>query len=209
MQLVDLLWQTLVNPNIAYVLLVAGLWALALAFITPGTGAPEASAVVLLGLAVISLTRLPVNAVGLALIVLSVALFVLELKWPSHGAFIGAGVLMLAGGSLFLFRRDETSTRVSLLLIALTVLSTAAFFSFAVGKALAERKRPLAQNPDAVIGETGEAKTEVSAEGTVQVGNELWSAQADEPIPAGARVQVIQRTGLRLKVVRIGSTGQS
>ncbi len=209
MQLVDLLWQTLVNPNIAYVLLVAGLWALALAFITPGTGVPEACAVVLLGLAVISLTRLPVNAVGLALIVLSVALFVLELKWPSHGAFIGAGVLILAGGSLFLFRRDETSTRVSLLLIALTVLSTAAFFTFAVGKALAERKRPLAQNPDAVIGETGEAKTEVSAEGTVQVGNELWSAQADEPIPVGARVQVIQRIGLRLKVVRIGSTGQS
>ena len=100
-------------------------------------------------------------------------------------------------------------TRVSLLLIALTVLSTAAFFTFAVGKALAERKRPLAQNPDAVIGETGEAKTEVSTEGTVQVGNELWSAQADEPIPVGARVQVIQRIGLRLKVVRIGSTGQS
>lgn len=209
MQLVDLLWQTLVNPNIAYVLLVAGLWALALAFITPGTGVAEAAAIALLGLAVISLTRLPVNAVGLALIVLSVVLIILELKWPSHGAFIGAGVLMLAGGSLFLFRRDEASTRVSLIVVALTVLSTAAFFTFAVGKALAERKRPPAQDPDAVIGATGEAKTDVAAEGTVQVENELWSAQADEPIPAGARVQVIQRIGLRLKVVRIGSTGQS
>jgi membrane-bound serine protease (ClpP class) len=209
MQLVDLLWQTLVNPNIAYLLLVAGLWALALAFITPGTGVPEASAVVLLGLAVISLTRLPVNAVGLALIVLSVVLIILELKWPSHGVFIGAGVLMLASGSLFLFRRDETSTRVSLIVVALTVLGTGAFFTFAIGKALAERKRPLAQNPDAVIGETGEAKTDVSAEGTVQVGNELWTAEADEMIPAGTRVQVVRRTGLRLKVVRIGSTGQS
>ncbi|MEK7327519.1 MAG: NfeD family protein, partial [Chloroflexota bacterium] len=86
-----------------------------------------------------------------------------------------------------------------------TVLATTAFFVFAVSKALAVRLRPPVQNPDAVIGAQGEARTDISNEGTVQVGNELWTAQADELIPAGTKVQVVQRTGLRLKVVRVGT----
>jgi membrane-bound serine protease (ClpP class) len=206
MQFVDLLWSTLTNPNVAYLLLVAGLWALALAVVSPGTGVPEAGAVALLGLAVLSFTRLPVNAFGLALILLSTVLFVLELKWPTHGAFVAAGVMTLAGGSFFLFRADDASARISLWVIVLTVLATTAFFVFAVSKALAVRLRPPVQNPDAVVGAQGEARTDISNEGTVQVGNELWTAQADELIPAGTKVQVVQRTGLRLKVVR-GGTG--
>ncbi|MBI2976537.1 MAG: hypothetical protein HYY33_06260 [Chloroflexi bacterium] len=205
MQFVDLLWSTLINPNVAYLLLVAGLWALALAVVSPGTGVPESGAVALLGLALLSFTRLPVNAFGLALILLSTVLFVLELKWPTHGAFVAAGVLTLAGGSFFLFRADDASARISLWVIAGTVLATTAFFVFAVSKALAVHLRPPVQNPDAVIGAQGEARTDISNEGTVQVGNELWTAQADELIPAGTKVQVVQRTGLRLKVVRIGT----
>ena len=70
-------------------------------------------------------------------------------------------------------------------------------------KAWAVRNRPLFQNPDAVVGAQGEARTDISNEGSVQVGNELWTAQADELIPAGTKVQVVQRSGLRLKVVRV------
>ncbi len=66
----------------------------------------------------------------------------------------------------------------------------------------AARNRPLFQNPDAVIGAQGEAKTDIFAEGTVQVGNELWTAQSDETIPAGTKVKVIERSGLKVKVVR-------
>jgi len=198
---IDLLWQTLVNPNVVYILLIAGLWAVVLAFITPGTGIAEAAAVAFLGLAAIGMTRLPLNVVGLAFVLLSIFLFSLELKWPSHGAFLVAGMLTLGGGSFFLFR-SEVSFGVSLWTVGATVIATAAFFSFALTKALAMRHVPPVQNPDAVVGTLGEAKTDIFADGTVQVGNELWTAQADELIPAGTKVKVTQRIGLRLKVAR-------
>jgi membrane-bound serine protease (ClpP class) len=202
MSLADLLWQTLTNPNIVYLLLIAGIWAVALAITTPGTGLPEAAAVVMLSLALLGLSRLPVNFVGLSLIFLSLVLYVLELKATSHGAFLMAGIITLAGGSLFLFRADERAISVSLGLVAATVIGTAGFFTFALRKALEVRRRPPVQNPDAVIGALGEAKTDILKEGTVQVGSELWTAQADELIPAGTKVQIVQRLGLRLKVIR-------
>lgn len=203
MNIVDLFWQTLTNPNIVYLLLVAGIWAIILAFTTPGTGIPEAAAVVLLGLAFLGMTRLPVNFIGLGLIFLSLVLYLLELKATTHGVFILAGVLTLAGGSLFLFRTDErTAVGVSLGLVAATVLTSGGFFSLALWLALKARKRPPVQNPDAVVGIMGEAKTDILKDGAVQVEDELWTAEADEMIPAGSKVQVVQRKGLRLKVVR-------
>ncbi len=209
MNLADLLWQTLTNPNVVYLLLIAGLWSVAIAITTPGTGFAEAGAVVLLGLALFGLARLPVNVLGLGLIILSFFLYVLELKASTHGAFLIAGILTLAGGSLFLFRSDEANAavmRVSLGLIIVTVLGTAGFAAFALRKALELRRRPLAQNPDAVIGAFGEAKTDIHKEGTVQVGSELWSAEADELILAGAKVQIVRRSGLRLKVIRASAS---
>jgi len=203
MNFVDLLWQTITNPNVVYILLIAGVWAVALAITTPGTGVAEAAAVVLLGLALLGLTQLPVNFIGLALIFLSLVLYVLEIKATSHGAFLIAGILTLAGGSIFLFRNDERAVSVSLGLVAATVLVTAGFFTFALRLALQMRRKPPLQNPDAVVGTIGEAKTDILKEGTVQVGNELWTAEANELIPAGSKVQVVRRSGLRLIVSRV------
>lgn len=205
MNFVDLLWQTITNPNVVYILLIAGVWAVALAITTPGTGIAEAAAVVLIGLALLGLTRLPVNFIGLALILLSLVLYVLEIKATTHGAFLIAGIVTLAGGSLFLFRTDERAVSVSLGLVAATVLVTAGFFVFALRLALQARNRPPLQNPDAIVGATGEAKTDILKEGAVLVNDELWTAEADELIPAGTTVQVVKRTGLRVKVVRVGA----
>jgi membrane-bound serine protease (ClpP class) len=203
MNIVDLFWQTLTNPNIVYLLLIAGVWAVVLAFTTPGTGIPEAAAVVFLSLALLGMTRLPVNIIGLALILLSLVLYLVELKATTHGVFIIAGVLTLAAGSFFLFRTDElTAVSLSLGLVAATVLTTGGFFALALRLALEVRKKPPLQNPDAVVGNLGEAKTDILKEGAVLVADELWTAEADEMIPAGSKVQVVQRKGLRLKVVR-------
>jgi membrane-bound serine protease (ClpP class) len=200
MQLVDLLWQLLINPNIVYLLLVAGLLCLALALTTPGSGAPEVGAAVFLTLAVLGLFRLPTNLFGLALIVLSFILFMLDFQWTSHGALTVGGIVTLVGGSLMLFGVSDETMRVSFWLIGLTVIVTVAFFTFIVGAALATRHLPPRQNPDSVIGTDGVAKTDVLDEGTVQVGNELWTAESDETIPAGTKVTVVQRNGLKLKV---------
>jgi membrane-bound serine protease (ClpP class) len=199
----DLLWQTLVNPNIVYVLLIAGLWCAALAITTPGIGIPEAGAVGFLSLALLGLIRLPINVVGLFLIILSLGLYVVELKWPSHGAFIITGIITLAIGSFFLFPANEGANQLSVALVIGTVLSTAAFFLLAMRLALAVRHKPLFQNPDAVVGTVGEAKTDILKDGAVQVGDELWTAEADELIVSGTRVQILRRNGLRLKVARL------
>lgn len=200
MQLVDLLWQLLINPNIVYLLLVAGLLCLALAITTPGSGAPEVGAAIFLTLAVLGLFQLPTNIFGLALIVLSFILFMLDFQWTSHGALTVGGIVTLVGGSLMLFGFNVESVRVSFWLIGLTVIITVGFFTFIVGAALATRHLPPKQNPDSVVGTMGEAKTDILNEGTVQVGNELWSAESDEPIAAGTKVTVVQRNGLKLKV---------
>ena len=202
MTLIDFLWQTLTNPNVIYLFLIAGVWCVALAVTTPGTGLPEAGAVVLLGVAVLGLTRLPVNLIGLALIGLSLGLYVLELRATTHGAFLIVGIFTLAGGSLFLFRNDETIVPLSFGLVAATVLVTSGFFALAIRLALRLRGQPPAQNPDAVIGALGEAKTDILKDGAVLVDDELWTAEADELIPAGTTVQIVKRMGLRLKVVR-------
>ncbi|HKZ68479.1 MAG TPA: NfeD family protein [Anaerolineales bacterium] len=209
MNFVDLLWQTITNPNVVYILLIAGVWAVALAITTPGTGVAEAAAVVLLGLALLGLTRLPVNFIGLALIFLSLVLYVLEIKATSHGAFLITGVLTLAGGSLFLFRTDETAVRVSVGLVVATVLVTAGFFTIALRLGLQMRRKPPLQNLDAVVGAMGEAKTDILKEGAVLVNDELWTAEADELIPAGTPVQIVKRTGLRVKVVRVGPAAKT
>lgn len=202
MQLVDLFWQLLVNPNVVYLLLVAGLLCLALAVTTPGSGAPEVGALVFLTFAALGLFQLPTNIFGLALMFVSFVLFMLEFKWTSHGALTVGGIVTLVSGSLMLFGINVESVRVSFWLIGLTVIVTVAFFTFIVGAALATRHLPPRQNPDSVIGTIGEAKTDVLNEGTVQVGNELWTAQSDETIPAGTKVKVIERSGLKVKVVR-------
>jgi len=202
MTLVDLFWQTLTNPNIVYLLLIAGLWSAVLALVTPGTGLPEAGAVVLFSLALFGLVRLPVNFIGLAFIILSLGLYLFEVKWPSHGAFFGAGVFTLAVGSVFLFKDDAQAAPLSLGLVAATVTTTTIFFAFVFQKALEVRHRPPVQNPDAVIGALGEAKTDIFKDGAVQVGSELWTAESDEVIPAGTQVQIVKRSGLKLKVAR-------
>jgi len=200
---VDLLWQTLINPNIVYLLLIAGIWCAALAITTPGTGLPEAGTAVFLCLALLGLSRLPVNVFGLVLIFLSLALYVVELKVTNHGAFGVAGILTLAAGSFFLFRVDESAAQVSLIVIGLTVLVTGGFFALALRKALEVRFKPPFQNPDSVVGMVGEARTDILTEGAVQVGDELWTAEATELIPSGTKVQIIRRSGLRLTVARL------
>ncbi len=203
MNATDLLWQALTNPNVVYLLLIAGLWSAALAFTTPGVGIPEAGAIGFLSLALLGFLGLPVNLVGLALIILSLGLYVIELKWPSHGVFILTGVITLAVGSFFLFPANESANQLSAGLIIGTVLTTAILFFIGLRLALLVRHKPPFQNPDAVVGTVGEAKTDILKEGAVQVGDELWTAEADELITSGSRVQVVRRSGLRLKVARV------
>jgi membrane-bound serine protease (ClpP class) len=197
------IWTLLTNPTVAYLLLVLGMWAVVLAASIPGTGLPEAGAVICLALAAVGLTQLPVNLAGLALIGLALALFVLEFRLAAHGAFLIGGAVALAVGSLLLFRVEgRTEAALSWGTVLAVTLASTAGFGFFIWRGLAAQRLPPLQDPSRVVGSRGVAQTDVNGAqaGTVYVAGEAWSAHADDKIPAGSPIVVLARDGLHLKV---------
>ncbi len=205
MDMAQTLWQLLINPNIAYLLLVIGLWSAITAFLVPGTGLPEAIAAVCLVLGVTGLTQLPINAVGAAMIALAFVLFLLEFKVMSHGALTVGGVVSFALGSLFLVRPTEAQPGVSIAVVSMTTLATVVFFVVAVRAALRTYRQPIFSSRQRIVGAQGVVKQTIAPVGAVQVKSELWTAVADEQVAAGEKVVVTGIEGLRLRVARAKS----
>ncbi len=201
------LWLLLTDPTVAYLLLVAGVWAVVLAASIPGTGLPEATAVICLALAAVGLTQLPVNLAGLGLMGLALILFVLEFRLYAHGAFLMGGTVAFVVGSLLLFRVENgAEAALSWVTVAGVTLTSTALFSFFIWKGLAAQRLPKLQDLSRVVGSRGVAQTDVDGQGAVYVGGESWSAQADDKIPAGTPIVVVARDGLHLKVTKTGKT---
>ena len=202
---VDGFWALLTDPTIAYLLLIAGVWAVVMAVSAPGTGVPEGAAVVCLALAAIGLVRLQANLAGVGLIGLALILFVLEFQLFAHGAFLASGTISLIAGSLLLFSSDSPQQNALSWVTVLAVsLVTGAVFAVFVYRGLGARKLPVVQDPNRVVGALGVAHTDVNGGGTVYAAGEEWSAYADEKIARGTRVTVIARQGLKIKVAPAG-----
>jgi membrane-bound serine protease (ClpP class) len=206
-ELVRMLWSLLTNPNVVYVLLIIGLWAAAAAFYVPGTGLLEVSAVVCLVLAIAGLTQLPVNVVGVILIVVAGLLFIIDLKVHSVALAVGAAVSLVLG-SVFLFPPSESTLRLSPWLIGGVTLASIGFFGVAISAAMRAQRLRAKVTAETIVGHRGAATTPIDPMGTVQVHSELWTAIADEPIDAGEEVEVTALEGLRIRVMRVDSTQQ-
>lgn len=194
-------WQVLGNPNISFLLLVLAVWCIVLAASLPGTGVPEVTAVISLVLAGVGLLRLPVNLGGLLLVVLALVLFLLEFQFTSHGALLAAGALSLAVGALVIYQgADPSGARLSWVTVVAAPLVSSLAFGLIVRKGLAAQRAPVLQDPGGLIGQVGVTRTPVGREGSVYVGGELWSATADDGIPAETPVVVLERRGLVLRV---------
>jgi membrane-bound serine protease (ClpP class) len=205
MDIAQTIWQLLINPNIAYLLLVIGIWSAITAFLVPGTGLPEAIAAVSVVLGVTGLTQLPINTVGAAMIALAFVLFLLEFKVMSHGALTVGGVVSFALGSLFLVRPTEAQPGVSIAVVSMTTLATVVFFVVAVRAALRTFRQPIFSSRQRIVGAQGVVKQTIAPVGTVQVKSELWTAVSDEQVAAGEKVVVTGVEGLRLRVARAKS----
>ena len=205
MSALDTLWALLTNPNISYLLLIAGVWCVVMAATIPGTLLPESGAVICLALAAVGLIHLQASLAGLGLIALALMLFLLEFRFAAHGAFLGSGTVAMVVGSLLLFRAQGPAEMALswITVVFVTLLSTGAF-SFFVYKGLGAQRLPVAQDPNRVVGARGVAHTDVNGQGTVYVAGEEWSAYADEAIPQGSRVTVVAREGLKVKVTLAG-----
>ncbi|MFN4294329.1 MAG: NfeD family protein [Thermoflexales bacterium] len=196
-------FDVIANPNIAYALLVLGLLALVIAFAVPGTGLLEIGAGLCLLLALLGLSRLPVNVAGLLLILVGIGLFIADIQIQSGLVALG-GAVILGLGSLFLFRPDEQAFAVSWWLIMLVSGGSAVFFGFGLHRALRAMQRRPVISQDNLIGAQGVIKSPITPEsqfvGTAQVAGELWTVKSDEPIGEGAPVVVVLVEGLTLFV---------
>lgn len=190
----------LANPNLAYLLLMIGLYGLIYEFSSPGVGFGAVVGLVSLALAGYSMSILPVSYAGLAIVALGVVLLALETQVASHGLLALGGLALLALGSLFLFDSPEPLWRVSRPLIVGTLLGAAAFVLGVVAKVVQARRLRPALGPEALVGRVGEVRQDLAPIGLVFLDGELWSATADAPVLAGARVVVREARGSMLKV---------
>ncbi|MFZ5821356.1 MAG: NfeD family protein [Chloroflexota bacterium] len=190
----------LLDPNIAYLFLLAGMLLGLLAMVTPGTGMLEVGAFFCLALAGYAVYNLSINLWALLILVLSIFPFIVAVQKPKRELFLGLSILGLVVGSVFLFATEGWQPAVNPLLAVVSSVFYAGFIWLVVRKTLqAAHARP-AHDLVALDGQIGEAKTRIYHEGSVQVDGELWSARSEKPIPEGSAVRVVGRQGLILEV---------
>ncbi len=192
--------ESLLFPDLVYLVLVGGLWLAALAMVAPGTGIPEVSAFVALALAGLGMLVIPVNGWAIAVLVLGAVLFGLSL-WRRHEwAWLAGSAVALSLGSAFLFRVEDGGPAVHPVLASVVSVLTLGYFWVAIRKALAASRTRPTIDPSAVLGQIGDVRTPLDPTGAVYVAGELWTARADRPIPVGTRIRVRERDGLILTV---------
>ena len=196
----------LINPNIAYLLFMIGMWAIIAEFFHPGMYIPGLTGVILLILGFIAFGSLPVNWGGVGLIILGVILLVLDIKVTGFVLSI-FGTISLVLGSLLLFRPFHTPSPavprfgVNLWEIAIVTAGFVAFLMFVITKVVKSQHRTALTGINRVVGMSGVAVTALNPTGVVRVNEEEWSAQAlAPPIAAGEPVIVTGVDNLTLTV---------
>lgn len=214
--LIEQILATLTNPNIVFILLSIGVQAILIELSSPGGWVAGFIGVVCIALAIYGLGVLPVNWFGLLFIVIAFVLFILELKTPTAGALTAAGAASFIVGALVLFNSPSVPNifRVSVPLVVVTGILTAALFFVIVGFVLKAQKTPIRIGRESLIERTGIVKKTLNPLGSVYMDGELWTAESIDgsTIPANAYVKVIQVQGLKVlvkPVERFPKNGQS
>ena len=193
------LMSAIADPNIGFILLVLGALGIYIEFAHPGLIFAGVGGAILALLGLSALTILPINWVGVALLVLSAVLFVLEAKYTSHGVLgIGATISMILGAVLLINGPPEVRIHLS------TAISVAVPFAaitlFLMSIVLQARRNKVLTGPSGMIGEIGIVRTALEPEGQILVRGEYWDAVADVAIAAGARVRVKSVEALKVHV---------
>jgi membrane-bound serine protease (ClpP class) len=198
-------WQSRIlsfisNPNVAYVLMLVGIYGLIYEFSNPGTVLPGTVGVVSLVLALYAFQLLPVNYAGMALMLLGLALMVAEAFMPSFGALGVGGVAAFVVGSLMLIDTRAPGFGLSVSLILSFAVVSAVLVFFVISMALRSHGRPVVSGSEELVGATGHALSTFSGEGSVRLHGEVWSARSQVPVATGEEVEVVGRDGLVLLV---------
>lgn len=200
------LLSILSDPNLAYILLMFGIYGLFFELYNPGAIFPGVFGGICLILAFYSMHSLPVNYAGLALIIFAVILFVLEIKIVSHGVLTIGGVISLFLGSMMLIDKESflEAMNISIELIILVVGLTTAFFLFAITLGIKAQRKKVSTGNEGIVGEKGIAISSLKPAGEVKVHGEIWSCESVEgDIQKGSAVSIVGIENLKLKVKKI------
>jgi membrane-bound serine protease (ClpP class) len=191
--------NTLIDPNIVSLLVLAGIAGIGYEIFHPGVVLPGALGGVCLLTALFGFSVLPLSWAGLALVLLGIALLVIDLNFPTHGALTLSGLVAMGVGFATLFHNAPAPYTTSVPLVVTITVLVGGFWAIAVGKAVAVRKQPVAVGPQEIVGMEGV----VREGGLVFVHGELWRVRSAEPLSPGERVQVDALDGLTLNVHRV------
>jgi len=202
------LLSVITNPNVAYILLLVGIYGLIFEFSNPGALVPGTVGAICLLLALYSLQLLPINYAGMALLLLGIALMIGEAFQPSFGMLGIGGVIAFVIGSIILMDTEAPGFGIDLSVIFTFALASVVMFVFVVGMALKSRRRPVVSGAEQLLGSEAVVINDFENNGEVFVHSEAWSAQSDKPLSKGQRVRVIGMNGLILEVEPMESSGE-
>ena len=198
-------WRTellslITNPNVAYLLMLIGIYGLLLEGYNPGTVLPGVVGAICLLLALFAFQVLSVNYAGLALIALGVLLIVAETFVPSFGALGLGGIIAFVIGSVMLLDADVPGFSIAWQLIGGMALAGALVLLGIVSFAVRARRRPVVSGVEGMLRERPEAVESFVRQGHVRVHGEVWSAVSREPVREGQRLRIVAVKGLTLEV---------
>ncbi|PZR86454.1 MAG: hypothetical protein DLM67_23870 [Candidatus Nephthysia bennettiae] len=207
MTLPQQLLHALIDPNVAYVLFLLAIFGLIAEVTTPGAILPGTVGVISAVLALLAFSSLPVNVAGALLMLFAFALFVADIKAPTHGILTAGGLVSLVLGSALLVDTGPVGLGINPWLIAGTSAAMVLLFAFVIRKAVRARSRPAFVGSEALVGTLGEARARLDPGGPVFVAGALWKGVATGgPIAAGTTVRVVGRQGLELSVEAVRAT---
>ncbi|MFA4902526.1 MAG: nodulation protein NfeD [Desulfobaccales bacterium] len=197
------LLKHIADPNIAFILMMIGLAGLYFEMTNPGMVLPGVVGSICLLLAFYAFQTLPINYIGVLLILLAFVFFILEIKITSYGLLSVAGVLSLFLGGIMLFRGGEgEDMAISWGVLIPTVVTISLFFIAVAGIVFRSHLQRSMSGTAGMVGERGVAYTALNPEGRVYVHGEYWNAQSTEPVAKGEPVEVLQVVDLKLLVRR-------
>ena len=193
----QLFWQ----PQVMMILLLVAIYGIIAEMSHPGAIFPGVAGALALILLLYMSATLPLNIAGLALILLALALFVVDIFAPTHGVLTGGGIIAFFLGVLMLFNRTPVGYHLPMTWVISTTLVTAAFFVFFIGKGLGAQRQPVKAGAEIMIGKTVKALSRIDSQGgRVFIEGEHWNAVSETPVEAGQPVEVAGIAGLTLKV---------
>ena len=188
------------NPNVAYILLMLGIYGLMFEFYNPGLGVAGVAGLICLLLGAYALQMLPISYAGLALFLVGIVLMVAEAVTPTFGVLGVGGAVAFVAGSIMLFDTDLPGYAVSMPLIAAVAAASAALFVIGLGAAMRARALRVSTGREAMIGAVAVALEDFAERGQVRAFSEIWQARSPRPVPKGAKLRVTGIDGLVLTV---------